>query len=87
MHLCDLCRYHQVLFEDTTVNRMHESLQLFEEVVKNPIFANTPIFVFLNKKDLFESMVSAAMRAPSVLLCAQTAYASQLMPSVHAQSS
>jgi G-protein alpha subunit len=49
-----------VLFEDTTVNRMHESLQLFEDIVKNPIFANTPIFVFLNKKDLFEQMVSHA---------------------------
>ena len=42
--------YNQVLFEDTTCNRMHESLNLFAEVVKNPIFKNTPIFVFLNKK-------------------------------------
>lgn len=37
--------------------RMHEGLQLFEEVVQNPIFQNTPIFVFLNKKDLFEQMM------------------------------
>lgn len=36
---------------------MHESLQLFEDVAKNPIFKNTPIFVFLNKKDLFEEMI------------------------------
>lgn len=36
---------------------MHEGLQLFEEVVQNPIFQNTPIFVFLNKKDLFEQMM------------------------------
>lgn len=36
---------------------MHEGLQLFEEVVRNPIFENTPIFVFLNKKDLFEQMM------------------------------
>ena len=36
---------------------MHESLNLFQEVVKNPIFKNTPIFVFLNKKDLFEEMI------------------------------
>ncbi|KAG5183737.1 P-loop containing nucleoside triphosphate hydrolase protein [Tribonema minus] len=53
-----LSGYHQVLFEDTSVNRMHESLQLFEEIVKNPIFVNTPIFVFLNKKDLFEQMIA-----------------------------
>lgn len=36
---------------------MHEGLQLFEEVVQNPIFQNTPMFVFLNKKDLFEQMM------------------------------
>ncbi|CAM9315474.1 unnamed protein product [Pylaiella littoralis] len=52
-----LSGYNQVLFEDTRVNRMHEGLQLFEEVVQNPIFHNTPIFVFLNKKDLFEQMM------------------------------
>lgn len=36
---------------------MHEGLALFEEVVQNPIFEDTPIFVFLNKKDLFEQMM------------------------------
>ncbi|CAM9909695.1 unnamed protein product, partial [Scytosiphon promiscuus] len=53
-----LSGYNQVLFEDTRINRMHEGLQLFEEVVRNPIFENTPIFVFLNKKDLFEQMMT-----------------------------
>ena len=52
-----LSSYHQVLFEDSSVNRMHESLQLFGDVVKNPIFEGTPIFLFLNKKDLFEDMI------------------------------
>lgn len=36
---------------------MHEGLQLFEDVVGNPVFQDTPIFVFLNKKDLFEQMM------------------------------
>lgn len=45
-----LAGYNQVLFEDNTVNRMAESLNLFEEVVKNPLFQKTPFFVFLNKK-------------------------------------
>ena len=36
---------------------MKESLELFKEVVKNPLFKHTPIFVFLNKKDLFEEMI------------------------------
>ena len=52
-----LAGYNQVLFEDSSVNRMHESLNLFREIVKNPIFKKIPIFVFLNKKDLFEEMI------------------------------
>ena len=49
--------FFSVLFEDNSVNRMQESLNLFTEVVKNPLFKSTPIFVFLNKKDLFEEMI------------------------------
>ncbi|CAM9177305.1 unnamed protein product [Ectocarpus sp. 12 AP-2014] len=55
--LVGLSGYHQVLFEDSSVNRMQESLELFTEVAGNPIFEKTPIFVFLNKKDLFEEMI------------------------------
>uniref|UniRef100_A0A7S2Y0R1 Uncharacterized protein n=1 Tax=Fibrocapsa japonica TaxID=94617 RepID=A0A7S2Y0R1_9STRA len=55
--LVGLSGYNQVLFEDNTQNRMHESLQLFSDVVSNPIFKDTPMFVFLNKKDLFEEMI------------------------------
>jgi len=55
---CDnLAGYNQVLFEDSTKNRMHESLELFNKVTYNKIFENTPIFLFLNKKDLFEQMI------------------------------
>jgi GTPase SAR1 family protein len=52
-----LAGYKQVLFEDSATNRMKESLSLFGEIVRNPIFKKTPIFVFLNKKDLFEEMI------------------------------
>ena len=52
-----LSSYQQVLFEDSSVNRMHESLSLFGEVVSNPVFESTPIFMFLNKKDLFEDLI------------------------------
>jgi len=52
-----LSSFNQVLFEDSSVNRMHESLGLFGEVVSNPVFESTPIFMFLNKKDLFEDMI------------------------------
>lgn len=46
-----------VLFEDSRENIMIESLKLFEDVVKNPLFKTTPIFLFLNKKDLFEEVI------------------------------
>lgn len=36
---------------------MHESLKLFEEILSNEIFKETPIFIFLNKKDLFEKLI------------------------------
>jgi GTPase SAR1 family protein len=52
-----LSGYCQVLFEDAKTNRMQESLRLFAEVVKNPAFKTTPIFIFLNKKDLFEDLI------------------------------
>lgn len=57
LFIVNLAGYHQVLFEDTRKNRMHESVELFDKVSNNPIFAETPIFLFLNKKDLFETMV------------------------------
>mmetsp|Transcript_19476 Transcript_19476/g.21785 ORF Transcript_19476/g.21785 Transcript_19476/m.21785 type:complete len:382 (+) Transcript_19476:61-1206(+) len=53
----NLAGYDQVLFEDSSKNRMHESLELFQKVCNNKLFESTPIFLFLNKKDLFESMV------------------------------
>eukprot|EP00606_Chrysophyceae_sp_TOSAG23-5_P000615 GSChrysophyteH2.ASY1.ANO1.406.1 assembled CDS len=52
-----LSGYNQVLFEDAKTNRMQESMRLFAEVVKNPAFKSTPIFIFLNKKDLFEELI------------------------------
>ena len=47
----------KVLFEDNSVNRMHESINLFADIIRNPLFTKTPIFLFLNKKDLFEEMI------------------------------
>ncbi len=52
-----LTSFYLVLYEDNVTNRMHESINLFAEVIRNPLFAKTPIFLFLNKKDLFEDMI------------------------------
>jgi guanine nucleotide-binding protein G(o) subunit alpha len=49
-----LSEYDQVLYEDATANRMHESLRLFETISNNQWFVRTAFILFLNKKDLFE---------------------------------
>lgn len=41
-----------MLVEDNRVNRMHESLKLFDEMVNCTWFATTPVILFLNKADL-----------------------------------
>lgn len=46
-----------VMFEDSRVNIMSESLTVFEEIVKNPLFKTTPTYIFLNKKDLFQELI------------------------------
>ncbi|CAF0747918.1 unnamed protein product [Didymodactylos carnosus] len=49
-----LSEYDQVLYEDESTNRMHESLRLFDSICNNKWFVYTGIILFLNKKDLFE---------------------------------
>ena len=39
---------------------MQESINLFTDIIRNPLFVKTPIFLFLNKKDLFEEMIKSA---------------------------
>lgn len=53
LFVASLNAYSQVLYEDPSVNRMDESLRLFEEVCGLKWFAQTNIILFLNKKDLF----------------------------------
>uniref|UniRef100_A0A8D3ARD6 Guanine nucleotide-binding protein G(O) subunit alpha n=1 Tax=Scophthalmus maximus TaxID=52904 RepID=A0A8D3ARD6_SCOMX len=52
-----LSGYDQVLHEDETTNRMHESLKLFDSICNNKWFNDTSIILFLNKKDIFESKI------------------------------
>lgn len=54
LFVVNLAGYNMVLFEDEKQNRMKEELELFASIVRKPEFAQTPIFLFLNKKDLFE---------------------------------
>jgi len=49
-----MSEYDFCLFEDDSVNRMHEALNLFEEVCNCQWFADSAIILFLNKSDLFQ---------------------------------
>lgn len=46
--------YDQCLFEDNHTNRLQESVKLFEETCNSKWFSNSPVVLFLNKRDLFE---------------------------------
>ena len=47
-----MSEYDEVLFEDDTVNCMHESLKLFGKICGLEWFMHTPFMLFLNKKDV-----------------------------------
>ena len=52
-----LSEYDLVLREDSRVNRMVESMKLYNSVCNNQWFRNTSMILFLNKKDLFKEKI------------------------------
>jgi len=53
-----MSEYNLSLEEDRTVNRMHESLQLFKEICDSEWFKNVSLILFLNKSDLFQEKIT-----------------------------
>merc|ERR1711998_535418 len=51
LFVVSLTGYNQVLFEDSGMNRMEESLKLFEQTVNSLFFQDKEVFIFFNKKD------------------------------------
>ncbi|KAG0168546.1 guanine nucleotide-binding protein subunit alpha [Apophysomyces sp. BC1034] len=51
--LVAISEYDQVLAEDSSVNRLQESLTLFDSICNSRWFTKTSIILFLNKIDLF----------------------------------
>jgi GTPase SAR1 family protein len=49
-----LSEFDMTLVEDRNVNRMHESLALFRDIINSKWFTDTALILFLNKKDLFK---------------------------------
>mmetsp|Transcript_14191 Transcript_14191/g.19708 ORF Transcript_14191/g.19708 Transcript_14191/m.19708 type:complete len:211 (-) Transcript_14191:74-706(-) len=54
LFVASLADYDLKLEEDSTRNRMYESLDLYAGVAEMPWFAETPIVLFLNKEDIFK---------------------------------
>lgn len=52
-----LSGYDLVLAEDEEMNRMMESMKLFDSICNNKWFRETSIILFLNKKDLFAEKI------------------------------
>jgi GTPase SAR1 family protein len=55
--LCAISEYNQLLYEDDETNRMMESLDLFDQYINQEIFRELPIFLVLNKIDLFKKKI------------------------------
>ncbi|XP_052086156.1 guanine nucleotide-binding protein G(i) subunit alpha [Mytilus californianus] len=52
-----MSEYDLTLVEDQEMNRMMESMKLFDSICNNKWFTDTSIILFLNKKDLFEEKI------------------------------
>lgn len=52
-----MSEYDLTLAEDQEMNRMMESMKLFDSICNNKWFSDTSIILFLNKKDLFEEKI------------------------------
>lgn len=52
-----LSEYDLTLFEDGSMNRMEETLNIFDEICNSQWFTKTSIILFLNKRDLFEEKI------------------------------
>lgn len=53
-----LSEYDLKLYEDESVNRMHESLKLFDEICNSSWFLHVNMILFLNKDDIFREKVT-----------------------------
>lgn len=58
--LASLSEYDQVLEERETINRMVESLSLFEIIIHSPWFRTTSIILFLNKTDILADKIQTS---------------------------
>ncbi|KAJ3113045.1 Guanine nucleotide-binding protein G(t) subunit alpha-2 [Physocladia obscura] len=63
IYLVAMNSYDQVCFEDSSANRMTESLNVFKSMCNHPMFKSTAMILFMNKIDLFRAKLETAMIA------------------------
>lgn len=57
LYFISLSEYNQTLSEDSRVNRLVETLSLFEEITSSYYFADKDFFIFFNKHDVFQEKI------------------------------
>lgn len=62
LFVVSLSGYDMTLLEDPSVNRLEESLNLFEQIVNNRWFKEASFVIFLNKLDLFRDKITRSSR-------------------------
>ncbi|KAJ3427937.1 guanine nucleotide-binding protein g(o) subunit alpha [Anaeramoeba flamelloides] len=50
--------YSQKLFENNNINRMHESLEVFDQITNNDYFKKKDLVILFNKIDIFEQKIA-----------------------------
>jgi GTPase SAR1 family protein len=59
LFLVAVAEYDQTIFEDEKTNRVVEALTVFEGLLKESTFAETPFVIFFNKMDLFRVKIAS----------------------------
>ena len=59
MYLASLTDYDQPVEEQPDKNAMEESVQIFASLIKSQWFRKSPVLLYLNKKDRFESKIKS----------------------------
>jgi len=57
LFVADMAAYDRKLYEDEKINRIDETLNLFENICNSKWFRDISIILFLNKSDLFKEKI------------------------------
>jgi len=60
--LAPISCFDQVLAEDPKVNRLEDSVHLWQNIVSNPLLKHTNMILFLNKIDILRSKLASGIK-------------------------